>query len=73
VGSGSYRLGKTTDGERSKETFDLTTSEWRPSEVVELPGDLLYAEVSLFDHGPLGAMAWAVMVGTLWHAADLIP
>ena len=71
--AGSFRRGKTADGERSKETFDLTTREWRPSEVVELPDDLLHAEVILFDHGPLDAMAWAVMGGTLLYAADLIP
>ena len=55
-------MGKTADGERSKETFDLTTSEWRPSEVVELPDDLPHAEVLLFDHGLLGAPGplWAV-------------
>jgi 3-hydroxyacyl-CoA dehydrogenase len=73
AGGGFYRVGKTANGERTKETFDLSSREWRDSEQVELADGLLSAEGLLFDDGPLGALAWAVMGGTLLYAADLIP
>ena len=73
AGGGFYRMAKSDDGGRTKETFDLTTGAWRASTAVELPDHLLDAEGLLFDEGPLGALAWAVMGGTLLYAADLIP
>lgn len=73
AGSGFYRMSQSAGGERLKETFDLRSGEWRPSEQVALPEGLLSAEGLLFDDGPLGVLAWAVMGGTLLYAADLIP
>ncbi len=73
AGQGFYRMGKTADGDRVKETFDLTSDGWRAGEQVELADGLLSAEGLLFDDGPLGRLAWAVMGGTLLYAADLIP
>lgn len=73
AGAGFYRLSTSTDGERSKETYDLGTGAWRPSAAVELPETLLDAQGLLFDNGPLSNLAWAVMGGTLLYAADLVP
>ncbi|MDP6564699.1 MAG: 3-hydroxyacyl-CoA dehydrogenase family protein [Alphaproteobacteria bacterium] len=73
AGAGFYRLSKTDDGERLKETFELTGGEWRPSTAAELPdgeGDLAGL---LFAEDALGQYAWAAMGGTLLYAADLIP
>jgi len=73
AGSGFYRMGKTADGERLKETFDLTANAWRNSAVAELADGLQCAEGVLFDEGTLGRLGGAVMGGTLLYAADLIP
>ncbi|MDA1101551.1 MAG: 3-hydroxyacyl-CoA dehydrogenase NAD-binding domain-containing protein [Proteobacteria bacterium] len=73
AGGGFYRMGKTPDGERLKETFDLTTGAWRDSAMVELADGLQSPAGLMFDEGRLGRLAWAVMGGTLIYAADLIP
>ena len=73
AGSGFYRMQKTEDGERLKETFDIVTNDWRSSTNAVLPDELLSAEGLLFADGPLGKLAWQVMGGTLLYAADLVP
>ncbi|MFP6726733.1 MAG: 3-hydroxyacyl-CoA dehydrogenase family protein [Alphaproteobacteria bacterium] len=73
AGAGFYRMSKTGDGERFKETFDVAAGDWRGSADVEMPDDLLNAAGLLFDDGPLGKLAWQVMCGTLLYAADLVP
>ena len=72
-GAGFYRMSKTGDGERFKETFDLVTGDWRGSAEVEMPDNLLNAVGLLFDDGPLAKLAWQVMGGTMMYAADLVP
>ena len=64
---------KLDDGSRHKETFDLTTSQWRDAAEPDLdgvPGDL--GEV-MFADSAAGRLAWAIFGGTLRYAADLVP
>jgi 3-hydroxyacyl-CoA dehydrogenase len=73
AGAGFYRMSKTADGGRWKETFDLTTADWRDSTDGAIPDRLPTADDLLFDDVSLGAMAWRVMGGALFYAAGLIP
>ncbi len=73
AGAGFYRMSKTDDGERLKETFDIASGDWRETSDVELPDGQLSADGLMFDDSPLGRFAWQVMGGTLLYAADLIP
>lgn len=73
AGAGFYRMSKTADGERLKETFDISTAAWRESQDGDLPDNLHGADGLLFDDGPLGQLAWRVMGGTLLYAAGLVP
>ncbi|MCW5738416.1 MAG: 3-hydroxyacyl-CoA dehydrogenase family protein [Enhydrobacter sp.] len=72
-GGGFYRMAKTADGGRLKETFDLDAGEWRAAaepELAEAHHDL----VTLMASGdPCGVFARDLMLGTLLYAADLVP
>ena len=73
TGGGFGRMQKLDDGTRRKETFDLTTEEWRDAiepDLSGIPGDL--GDV-LFAETPEGSLAWQVFGGTLCYAADLVP
>ena len=73
AGGGFARQTKLDDGSRHKETFDLTTQDWRDAQAIDLegvPSDL--GEV-LFEDSPAGSLAWQVFGGTLRYAADLVP
>jgi 3-hydroxyacyl-CoA dehydrogenase len=72
-GGGFAKMTKLDDGSRHKETFDLTTSQWRDAAEPDLdgvPGDL--GEV-MFADSAAGRLAWAIFGGTLRYAADLVP
>ncbi len=72
-GGGFAKVNKLADGSREKETFDLTTEQWRPAVEPDLegvPGDL--GEV-LFTETDQGRLAWDVFGGGLRYAADLVP
>ncbi len=73
AGGGFARQTKQEDGSRHKETFDLTTADWRDAQAPDLegvPGDL--GEV-VFADTPHGQLAWQVFGGTLRYAAALVP
>ncbi len=70
---GFGRVQKLDDGSKRKETFDLTTEEWRNSvdpDLAGVPGDL---GAVLFEDSPQGRLAWDVLGGTLRYAAGLVP
>ena len=73
TGGGFYRLQKQPDGSRSKQTFDLTIEDWRPSLPVELEPGHQDGAALLFADDPAGRFAWDLMGGTLCYAADLVP
>jgi 3-hydroxyacyl-CoA dehydrogenase len=73
TGGGFAKVIKHEDGSKSKETFDLTTEEWRPATEPDLegvPGDL--GEV-MFTETQQGHLAWDIFGGGLRYAADLVP
>lgn len=72
-GGGFYRMKKTDDGGRVKETFDLTSGEWRESHVVELPDGRDTLDGLLFGDDVISRYSWKVMGATLLYAADLVP
>lgn len=72
-GGGFYRMKKTDDGGRVKETFDLTTGQWRESRVVDLPEGRDTLDGLLFGDDVISQYAWKVMGATLLYAADLVP
>ena len=66
---GFYRVTRTDDGERLRETFDLDESRWRPStatDVAGTPRDLMTAP------GAAGDFARDLMGGVLAYAAGLV-
>jgi 3-hydroxyacyl-CoA dehydrogenase len=73
TGGGFYRLVKGEDGSRMKETFDLTSENWRPSEPAALATPHDEATTLLFADDAEGRFARDLMGGTLFYAADLIP
>jgi len=72
AGGGFYRMSKTADGGRLKETYDLKSGAWREAKTAALPEALQSLDGLLFADDVLGRYAWAVMGGTLLYAADLI-
>jgi len=73
AGGGFYRMQKAEDGSRTKETFDLESETWRPSERVALSSPHDQAETLLFADDPKSRLAADLMGGTLLYAADLVP
>ncbi len=72
TGGGFYKMTKLDDGSRSKETFDLTTGDWRPT--TEADVDPAHAgPPAVFAPDALGRFCWDIMGGTLCYAADLVP
>jgi hypothetical protein len=63
---------KQPDGNRSKETFDLMSDSWRPSETVDLGLGHQDAATLLSGTDLSGRFAWDPIGGTLRYAADLI-
>ncbi len=72
-GGGFYRMLKSDDGSRTKETFDLGTEAWRPATSIPLASPHDRAETLLFTDDPKGRFAKDLMGGTLHYAADLVP
>lgn len=73
AGGGFYRMKAGADGQKTKETFDLRTEAWRPSETVALDEQHRTLAGALMAEDELGRFAWIVMGGTLLYAADLVP
>ena len=73
AGGGFYRMSKTADGGRLKETFDLTTGDWRESRPVSLPDGRDTIDGLLFGDDAISRYSWKVMGATLLYAADLVP
>ncbi|NQU55646.1 MAG: hypothetical protein HQ513_00325 [Rhodospirillales bacterium] len=71
AGGGFYRMVKGDDGSKTFETFDLTTSAWRASEIVEL--DQAHGTLEgLFMDDAEGRFAWEMTSAVLSYAADLV-
>jgi 3-hydroxyacyl-CoA dehydrogenase len=73
VGAGFYRMSKTEDGGRLKETFDLKSESWRVAKTAALDPAHQSLEGLLTADDALGRFAWTVMGGTALYAADLVP
>jgi 3-hydroxyacyl-CoA dehydrogenase len=70
TGAGFYRQ-TAVDGQRRRETFDLATETWRPTQTpAAVPSE---AAVLLYGDNALGRLAFDLMGGTLAYAADLVP
>ena len=72
-GGGFYRMTRSDDGGRLRETFEAGSERWRASTVVELPAAEQTLAGLLFSESALGRFAWKVMGGTLLYAARLVP
>ena len=72
-GGGFYRMTRTDDGGRLRETYDAGADAWRESETVALPGAEQSLDGLLFSDSATGRFAWQVMGGTLLYAAHLVP
>jgi len=72
-GGGFYRMSRTEDGGRLRETYDYASDSWRPSRTVELPQAERDLSGLLFSDSAVGRFAWTVMGGTLLYAARLVP
>ena len=73
TGGGFYRMSKTEDGGRLRETYDYNSDSWRESATVELAADAQSLRGLLFADSQIGQYAWKVMGGTLCYAAGLVP
>ncbi len=73
AGGGFYRVKKLPDGSKSKETFDLQSGQWRPTQAVQLQPRHQDAASLLLGDDLESRFAWDVMGGTLLYAADLVP
>ena len=72
-GGGFAKMTKLDDGSRHKETFDLTTSQWRDAAEPDLDGVPWDLGEVMFADSAAGRLAWAIFGGTLRYAADLVP
>ncbi|NNF55923.1 MAG: 3-hydroxyacyl-CoA dehydrogenase family protein [Acidimicrobiales bacterium] len=70
---GFSRVVKSTDGTKTKETFDLHSQEWRPPVAPAMAGVNQDLGEVLFEDSLQGRMAWDVFGGTLRYAAGLVP
>ncbi|WP_142846143.1 3-hydroxyacyl-CoA dehydrogenase family protein [Telmatospirillum sp. J64-1] len=73
TGGGFYRVTKTEDGGKLKETFDLTTGTWREAQAVTLAEGHTDAASLFFGSDAESRFTWDLMGGTLLYAADLVP
>jgi 3-hydroxyacyl-CoA dehydrogenase len=73
AGGGFYRMTTGADGQKLKETFDLGSETWRPSQNVKLDDAHATLQGALTADDALGRFGWTVMGGTLLYAADLVP
>lgn len=73
VGGGFYRQTKTSEGERLKESFDLSREEWRAAQTPEMEGIPVELGEVVFDDSAEGELAWQIFGGTLNYAASLVP
>ena len=73
AGGGFYRMRKTDDGGRVKETFDVAAGDWRASDVATLDAEHQSLTGIIFADDALGRYMWTVMGGTLLYAAGLVP
>jgi 3-hydroxyacyl-CoA dehydrogenase len=73
AGGGFYRMTTGADGQKLKETFDLRSETWRPSQNVKLDDAHATLQGALTADDALGRFGWTVMGGTLLYAADLVP
>jgi 3-hydroxyacyl-CoA dehydrogenase len=73
TGGGFYKVTKTDDGRKLKETFDLDAGDWRPTGAPAL--DDAHGTLSglMTAEDAVGAFARDLMGGTLLYAADLVP
>ena len=71
-GGGFYRVKRLDDGSKLKETFDLGTEKWRPTEDATLPEADLDPAIMLCEDAK-GRLAWEIMGETLCYAAGLVP
>ena len=71
---GFYRLSKDADGGKTKESINLKTGEFAPSQKVSLPSALAKDPRALLaSDSKFGQFAWKVMAPTLSYAASLVP
>jgi 3-hydroxyacyl-CoA dehydrogenase len=73
AGAGFYRMGKSADGSRVRETCDLRAGTWRPEAKAVLGDAERTAQGLMASSGPLGRLAWDAVGGTLAYAAGLVP
>ena len=73
AGGGFYRQSKTPEGERLKESFDLSTEEWREAQTPNLEGIPVELGEVVFHDSAEGELAWKIFGGTLKYAASLVP
>ena len=69
TGGGFYRMQKLENGEKLKEVYDLSNSNWREAKKISLEKDINV----LLEDSAYGEYSWSVMGSTLMYAADLIP
>ena len=60
---------KLENGEKLKEVYDLSNSNWREAKKISLEKDINV----LLEDSAYGEYSWSVMGSTLMYAADLIP
>ena len=72
-GGGFYRMSKTEDGGRLRETYDYKADAWHESRTASLPEAEQTLDGLLFADSATGRYAWKVMGATLLYAADLVP
>ena len=70
---GFYRVTRTGDGGRFRETFDLEAEDWRPSAAADVDDAHATFGRLMTSGGPEGAFARDLMGGVLVYAAGLVP
>lgn len=73
AGGGFYRMTKTDDGGRLKETFDLKTESWRESKTAALSEGQQSLAGLLGGDDALSRFVWKTMGATMAYAAELVP
>jgi 3-hydroxyacyl-CoA dehydrogenase len=73
TGGGFYKVTKTEDGGKLKETFDLDAGDWRLTGTPELTDAHGTLSGLMLAEDAVGAFARDLMGGTLLYAADLVP
>ena len=73
TGGGFYRVTKTEDGGKLKETFDLDAGDWRQTREPDLLPAHRELATLMNAQDACGTFARDLMGGTLLYAADLVP